>query len=413
MKVRTWAGRAEDQFIQLTEGVIASETLDDPVDGLVRAAASSGSAAHHELVTVTAPEGVHRVGLVLPGHPQQQFIGLGARHGLHVDQAGRDVQLGADRAYTGPDCPPDMLELGGHPAGRLRAGAVGQLLARLGGVGRRPRGTARASTSATRSCSRRAARPARCACTSSRTARAFARLRAFLRLTGLPPVLPEWAYGHWKSRDFYDYQHDAEADFDGYREHGLPLDAIVLDSPWETQYNTWEFNPHQFPDPEGMIARWRADGVRTVVWIAPWVNLESRDGQYPPDRASAELHAAPSPNYEPEMFVADGRRAVRHALVDGHGLAGRLHQPARRGVVARAGQARAAAGRHRHQGRRRRGLVPARPRALRRRVDRRASTPGATGCATGARCSARSTRSTPATACSSGARAGPASRPSG
>ena len=96
-------------------------------------------------------------------------------------------------------------------------------------------------------------------------------------------MLPEWAYGHWKSRDFYDYQHDAEADLDGYREHGLPLDAIVLDSPWETQYNTWEFNPHQFPDPEGMIARWRADGVRTVVWIAPWVNLESRDGQYPPD----------------------------------------------------------------------------------------------------------------------------------
>ena len=143
-------------------------------------------------------------------------------------------------------------------------------------------------------------------------------------------MLPEWAYGHWKSRDFYDYQHDAEADFDGYREHGLPLDAMVLDSPWETQYNTWEFNPHQFPDPEGMIARWRADGVRTVVWIAPWVNLESRDGQYPPDKASAELHAEPSPNYEPEMFVTRRRRAVRHALVDGHRLAGRLHQPARR-----------------------------------------------------------------------------------
>ena len=135
---------------------------------------------------------------------------------------------------------------------------------------------------------------------------AFARLRAFLTLTGLPPVLPEWGYGHWKSRDFYDYQHDAEADFDGYREHGLPLDAMVLDSPWETQYNTWAFNPHQFPDPEGMIGRWRADGVRTVVWIAPWVNLESRDGQYPPDKASAALHAEPAPNYEPEMFVREG-----------------------------------------------------------------------------------------------------------
>ena len=341
---------------------------------------------------------MHRVGLVLPGHPQQQFIGLGARHGLHVDQAGRHVQLGADRAYTGPDCPPDMLELGGIPQGDYAPVPWLNCSARLGGVGRdrRPRRALRPRRRGRALDAR--ARPARCACTSSRTPPPFARLRAFLRLTGLPPVLPEWAYGHWKSRDFYDHQRDAEADFDGYREHGLPLDAIVLDSPWETQYNTWEFNPHQFPDAEGMIARWRADGVRTVVWIAPWVNLESRDGQYPPDdEPRPRCTPTPAPNYEPEMFVTRRRRAVRRALVDGHGLAGRLHQPGRRGVVARAGQARAAARRRRDQGRRRRGLVPARRRALRRRDDRRAGAPGATGCATAARCSARSTRSTRAT----------------
>jgi hypothetical protein len=114
--VRTWAGSAHDEFIQLTEGLMASEDLGDPVDGLVEPKRERFG-AHHELVTVEAPEGVHRIGLVLPGHPQQQFIGLGARHGLHVDQSGRDLQLGADRAYTGPDCPPDMLELGGIPQG--------------------------------------------------------------------------------------------------------------------------------------------------------------------------------------------------------------------------------------------------------------------------------------------------------
>ncbi len=41
--VRTWTGTAEDQFIQLTEGVVASETLDDPVDGLVDFTRASGS----------------------------------------------------------------------------------------------------------------------------------------------------------------------------------------------------------------------------------------------------------------------------------------------------------------------------------------------------------------------------------
>ena len=301
--VRTWTGTAEDQFIQLTEGVIASETLDDPVDGVTPATVER-IASDHVLVTVSAPEGVHRVGLVLPGHSRQQFVGLGARHGLHVDQSGRRVQLGADRAYTGPDCPPDMLELGGIPQGDYAP--VPWLLSSRGwaawvetdGHGARFDLGDEVVLS-----TRRAAGPLRVHVFTQRTA--FARLRAFMRLTGLPPVLPEWAYGHWKSRDFYDYQHDAEADFDGYREHALPLDAIVLDSPWETQYNTWEFNPHQFPDPAGMISRWRADGVRTVVWIAPWVNLESRDGQYPPDKASAALHAEPAPNYLPEMFVRD------------------------------------------------------------------------------------------------------------
>ena len=79
----------------------------------------------------------------------------------------------------------------------------------------------------------------------------------------------------------------------------------MLDSPWATQYNTWEFNPHQFPDAPGYLRRLREDGVRTVVWVTPWVNVDSREGQYPPDDASAALYRRPAPNYEPEHFVRD------------------------------------------------------------------------------------------------------------
>ena len=43
--------------------------------------------------------------------------GSGVRHSTSLDQAGRDVQLGADRRYTGPDCPPEMLAEGGIPQG--------------------------------------------------------------------------------------------------------------------------------------------------------------------------------------------------------------------------------------------------------------------------------------------------------
>ena len=67
----------------------------------------------------------------------------------------------------------------------------------------------------------------------------------------MPALMPEWAYGHWKSRDVYEHQDDVEDDWRGYRENELPLDAIVIDSPWETQYNTWRFNPNQFPNAPG------------------------------------------------------------------------------------------------------------------------------------------------------------------
>ncbi len=118
-----------------------------------------------------------------------------------------------------------------------------------------------------------------------------ARLRAFCRLTGFPAVLPEWGYGFWKSRDIHEHQDDVIDDYEGFRRHQIALDAIVIDSPWATQYNTWEFNPHQFPDAPGMVAAMRADGRADVVWVTPWVNLDSRDGQIPPQVESERLHA--------------------------------------------------------------------------------------------------------------------------
>ena len=41
----------------------------------------------------------------------------------------------------------------------------------------------------------------------------------------------------------------------------------------------------------------RAAGVRTVVWVTPWVNIESVDGQRPPDPESERLHREPASNY--------------------------------------------------------------------------------------------------------------------
>jgi len=311
-------GSGGERLIQLSEGVIAEEELRDhepiasaspvlPAAGEVALAAALGG--REAEVTIAMPE-AFRITVELRCEPApfrleaswlallgERLTGLGARHGEPFDQRGRQIRLGADRRYTGPDCPPDLLAEGGIPQGDyapapwLISSAGWALWVETHGAG------LTFDLAGANHCVSQlsAAGPLRLHFILDPTS--AGRLRHYLRLTGNPPVLPEWAYGHWKSRDVYEHQSDVEEDWRGYREHDLPLDAIVIDSPWETQYNTWRFNPHQFPDPQRLIAGMRRDSVRTVVWVTPWTNLDSADGQRPPGAESERMHSRPAENY--------------------------------------------------------------------------------------------------------------------
>jgi alpha-D-xyloside xylohydrolase len=328
--IEPWAadGEVADRFIQMTEGVIPEERLEgvetaaeivlgDAAPGHVELTGRFTSGRPFELTIslhreravfeLTAEDDPLRIGLSWHARGGEHLTGLGARHHVSFDQAGRSVRLGADRRYTGPDCPADMLAVGGIPQGDYAPApwlmsSCGYALW-LENEGDGVLFDLAALSVSTRS----AAGPLRAHVLTDPSP--AARLRSYCRLTGLPALLPEWAYGHWKSRDVYHHQDDVVDDYEGYRRNDLPLDAIVIDSPWETQYNTWEFNPHQFPDAPCLIRRMRDDGVRTVVWVTPWVNIESSEGQRPPDAESERMHREPAPNYGPAAraghFVRD------------------------------------------------------------------------------------------------------------
>jgi len=329
-----WAVEGEicDQFIQFTEGVMAREELGLP-ERIVAASLAEPLADGVELVVHCEGGRTGRLRITLPGRDrvlleleisgaplrlaadwdgraEERFAGLGARHALRVDHAGREIQLGADRAYTGPDCPADMLADGGVPQGDyapapwLQSSRGYAVWAQGHGNGMRfELGDDKTVISA-----RASAGPLRLWLFTDPSP--AARLRRYLRATGLPPVQPEWGYGFWKSRDVYPHQDDVEDDVHGCQRNDIPIDAVVLDSPWETQYNTWEPNPHQFTDFTGMVRAFRQTGVRTVVWVTPWVNIESSDGQMPPDAQSRALHRAPASNY---AAGAEGGHYVRGA----------------------------------------------------------------------------------------------------
>jgi alpha-glucosidase (family GH31 glycosyl hydrolase) len=318
--LRPWAcrGIARDQLITLTEGVIVREEREDSVTLGDEQVDVSSPGPDRLLIEIDPGEDWLRVGATWQLADRESVTGLGARHGLDFDQRGRRVWLGADRRYAGPDCPPEFLEDGGIPQGDYAP--VPWLLSSAGWAAWiETSGPGVEVDLSDDRCSvsvRRASGPLRLHLFVGATP--AARLRAFLRDTGLPALLPEWAYGHWKSRDVYEHQEDVEDDWRGYRRNDLPLDAIVIDSPWETQYNTWRFNPRQFPDAAGLVQGMREDGVRTVVWVTPWVNLESIDGQRPPDRESERIHAEPAENY------AEGAEAGHYVRAsDGEPYVGR------------------------------------------------------------------------------------------
>jgi alpha-D-xyloside xylohydrolase len=97
-------------------------------------------------------------------------------------------------------------------------------------------------------------------------------LDAFTALTGRTRVPPPWAFGLWKSRDVHHNQDSVYADIERLRQYKIPASVLVIDSPWETGYNTFDINEIQFPDAKRMFARIRALGFELCLWLTPFVN---------------------------------------------------------------------------------------------------------------------------------------------
>jgi len=67
---------------------------------------------------------------------------------------------------------------------------------------------------------------------------------------------------------------------------------VVLDSPWESFYNSFIPSPSRYPAFPGLVAELRAKDVRTVLWVTQMTNDASFDVE-----PGGDTYEGPSPNY--------------------------------------------------------------------------------------------------------------------
>jgi alpha-D-xyloside xylohydrolase len=123
-----------------------------------------------------------------------------------------------------------------------------------------------------------------------------------------PPHTPRWAFTPWISKDISD-RADTYAFVDGFRSRDIPVGAVVLDSPWETHYNTFVPNPSRYGRFPEFVTDMHGRGIKVVLWITQLVNQYSFDAE-----TGGDAYAGPSPNLDEGMrcgfFVNNGARYV-------------------------------------------------------------------------------------------------------
>lgn len=118
-------------------------------------------------------------------------------------------------------------------------------------------------------------------------------LLGWASLTGAPALPPEWALGYHHARWGFGSEQEVRRIVAGYRERGLPLDAVHLDIDHYDGHRVFTVDRERFPKLPVLAEELLRDGVRLVSIVDPAVKAEPGDAVH--DSGVAE-----------DVFVKDG-----------------------------------------------------------------------------------------------------------
>jgi len=94
---------------------------------------------------------------------------------------------------------------------------------------------------------------------------------------GNPPITPYWALGHWVWEDMQNTQTSTTQLVSDYTTRNIPVCGVIVDSPWETTFNTFVPATSRYPNFAQMIADFHNAGVGTIAWAVAYVDTDSPD----------------------------------------------------------------------------------------------------------------------------------------
>lgn len=105
-------------------------------------------------------------------------------------------------------------------------------------------------------------------------------IKTYTALTGKPALPPAWSFGLWLTTSFTtDYDEKTVSSFiNGMKERNIPLEVFHFDCFWMKgrHWCNFDWDESVFPEPEAMLKRLKADGLKICVWINPYIAQRSR-----------------------------------------------------------------------------------------------------------------------------------------
>ena len=79
----------------------------------------------------------------------------------------------------------------------------------------------------------------------------------------------------WIELTYHQNERDILAYARSMLDNGVPPGVFMIDDTWQLGYGTWEFDPRRFSDPKGMMAKLHAMGFKVLLWVCPFVSMDS------------------------------------------------------------------------------------------------------------------------------------------